>query len=67
MSDREDLARLRAELIRIQLTEPHHWKIGALDKHGQPTPLDEVCRRCPSCRKCRSTSVAMADIETKIL
>jgi hypothetical protein len=65
--DREELARLRAKLIQLQLDEPRHKKIGTRDKYGDRIPLDEICRRCPSRRPCRSTSVAMADIESKIL
>lgn len=66
-SARDRLRQLRAELVELQRTEPHHRKIGTTDAMGRPILLDEICRTCTSRQKCRRTSVAMADIESKIL
>ena len=60
-------AELRDALIAVQLGEKHHRLIGTKDKKGHPLSLDDVCRACPSRKKCRKAAVALADMETRIL
>lgn len=60
-------AELHAALVAIQRGEPHHRLVGSRDKDGHSVPLDEVCRRCPSRRKCKRASLMLADFESKIL
>lgn len=59
-------AELHAKLVAIQTDEKHHKLIGSM-RDGRRLYLDEVCRSCPSRRRCKAASVALADLESKIL
>ena len=55
----------RLELVRLQAAEPHHRRIGvALPGHKHPPTLEQVCRRCPSRKRCTEVSVSLAELET---
>jgi hypothetical protein len=60
-------AELHAVLETIQRSEKRHRLIGSKHPDGRPTLLDEVCRGCPSRKRCRTASVALADLESRIL
>lgn len=51
-------------LEQHQRTEPHHKKIGSVDKRGNRIPIDEICGACPSRKRCWKLSIALADLHS---
>jgi hypothetical protein len=54
-----EIATLRTTLERIQRDEPLHARIYA---EGLA-----FCRRCPSWRACRVASIALAEVEMRVI
>ena len=57
---------LRDKLVAIQSAEKHHKLIGT-SRNGERLYLDDICRSCPSRRKCYAAGRALADLETSIV
>lgn len=77
MNDQQKAAELRQKLESIQRLEPKHLEIGKpilvggiqVTIEGKPLlySLRQICPKCPKRKACKEASVALADVETKIL